>query len=222
MIILVNAKNTIKFSLSTEQMNLLVLLSAWKKGDSIINLPLETLSNESNVTINRQPVDLPNKNSSNLQKVFDITPYCNEYKNELTISSLATQNYGKTYLFVVAFCNSKPIDQFLSSLQEVPMDEIKRKMFKKQTTTEDDDIISTSNALSLQCPVSLIGIGIPTKFKSCMHLNCVDASSMFQMYSHFSIWQCPILTISPEREYTYQQTQESELESDSESENDKK
>ncbi|OUM60543.1 hypothetical protein PIROE2DRAFT_13659 [Piromyces sp. E2] len=105
MIILVNAKNTIKFSLSTEQMNLLsknnssyhilTLLSAWKKGDSIINLPLETLSNESNVTINRQPVDLPNKKSSNLQKVFDITPYCNEYKNELTISSLATQNYGK-------------------------------------------------------------------------------------------------------------------------------
>jgi len=27
-------------------------------------------------------------------------------------------------------------------------------VFKKQTT-EDDDIISTSNALSLQCPVSI-------------------------------------------------------------------
>jgi len=84
-----------------------------------------------------------------------------------------------------------------------------------------------------------------------MHLNCVDASSMFQMYSHFSIWHCPIcnkkcdykdliidgyikniiksipnnvssVTISPEGEYTYQQSHESDYESDSDSDNEKK
>jgi len=38
----------------------LILLSEWKKGDNIINLPLETLSNESHVVVNRQDVDLPN------------------------------------------------------------------------------------------------------------------------------------------------------------------
>jgi len=36
-------------------------------------------------------------------------------------------SYLKTYLFVVVFCNSKSIDQFLSSLEEVPMEEIKGK-----------------------------------------------------------------------------------------------
>jgi len=84
-----------------------------------------------------------------------------------------------------------------------------------------------------------------------MHLNCVDATSMYQMYSHFSIWHCPIcnkkcdykdliidgyikhiinsipnyvssITISPDGEYTYQQDQESDFDSDSDSENEKK
>jgi len=255
-----SSKQNFKFTLSHEQLNsirqnnssyhVLTLLSEWKKGDAIGNLPLETLSNESNVTINKQQVDLPNKKSSNLQKVFDITPYCNEYKNEMIISSLASSNYGKTYLIVVAFCTTKTYEQFLQTLTEIPIDEIKGKMFKKQTENDDDDIISTSNALSLQCPVSLTRIHTPTKFKSCMHLNCVDASSMYQMYSHFSIWHCPVcnkkcnykdliidgyikniintipnyissVTISPEGEYTYQHGQETEIESDNE-ESDKK
>jgi len=56
-----NSKNTIKFSLSHEQMNqikqnnssyhILTLLSEWRKGDNIINLPLVTLSNESNTVL---------------------------------------------------------------------------------------------------------------------------------------------------------------------------
>ena len=99
--------------------------------------------------------------------------------------------------------------------------------------------------------MSLIRIGIPTKFKSCLHLNCIDASSMYQMYSHFSIWHCPVcnkkfdykelvidgyiknilnsipsyissVTISPEGDYTFQQSQESDDESDSYSETEKK
>jgi len=99
--------------------------------------------------------------------------------------------------------------------------------------------------------VSLVRISNPTKFRPCLHLNCVDASSMFQMYSRFSIWHCPVcnkkfdykelvidgyiknilnsipssvssVTISPEGNFTYQQTPESDYESDSNSESEKK
>ncbi|ORY39223.1 hypothetical protein LY90DRAFT_510720 [Neocallimastix californiae] len=254
-------KTSLKFSIQQEQMNLLrqnnsqyhilAFFSEWKKGDITINLPLETPSNESNITINKQPVELPNKKSSNLQKVLDITQYCNELKNEITISSFAQQNYGKTYLFVIIFCSSKTLDQFLGSLKELSIDEVKEKMFKKNKQNVDDDIVSTSNTLSLQCPVSLVRISNPTKFRPCLHLNCVDASSMFQMYSRFSIWHCPVcnkkfdykelvidgyiknilnsipssvssVTISPEGNFTYQQTPESDYESDSNSESEKK
>ncbi|CAI4845943.1 CBM_collapsed_G0053990.mRNA.1.CDS.1 [Saccharomyces cerevisiae] len=79
---------------------------------------------------------------------------------------------------------------------------LKRPKIIKQATTayikrtlneqDDDDIITTSTVLSLQCPISCTRMKYPAKTDQCKHIQCFDALWFLHSQSQVPTWQCPI------------------------------
>ncbi|EDO14512.1 hypothetical protein Kpol_286p5 [Vanderwaltozyma polyspora DSM 70294] len=68
----------------------------------------------------------------------------------------------------------------------------------KQTisTDDDDDLITTSTVMSLQCPVSYTRMKYPAKSINCNHLQCFDALWYLHSQRQIPTWQCPVCQIS--------------------------
>ena len=64
----------------------------------------------------------------------------------------------------------------------------------KRTLNEqdDDDIITTSTVLTLQCPISCTRMKYPAKTEECKHIQCFDALWFLHSQSQVPTWQCPI------------------------------
>jgi E3 SUMO-protein ligase PIAS1 len=57
---------------------------------------------------------------------------------------------------------------------------------------KDDEITTTSIVLSLKCPLTCTRIKVPCRFKTCKHLQCVDARSFLELNAQTPTWQCPV------------------------------
>lgn len=68
---------------------------------------------------------------------------------------------------------------------------------KKTMSEEDeDDLITTSTVLSLQCPISYTRMKYPAQSRSCKHLQCFDALWYLHSQMQVPTWQCPVCSLS--------------------------
>jgi E3 SUMO-protein ligase PIAS1 len=56
----------------------------------------------------------------------------------------------------------------------------------------DPDIVTTSQVLSLKCPLSFMRMEVPCRSHLCTHIQCFDATSYLQLQEQGPQWLCPI------------------------------
>ncbi|KAL2754663.1 hypothetical protein ACRALDRAFT_1076278 [Sodiomyces alcalophilus JCM 7366] len=56
----------------------------------------------------------------------------------------------------------------------------------------DADIVTTSQVLSLKCPLSYMRLELPCRSLICSHIQCFDATSYLQLQEQGPQWLCPI------------------------------
>lgn len=56
----------------------------------------------------------------------------------------------------------------------------------------DADIVTTSQVLSLKCPLSYMRLQLPCRSLICTHIQCFDATSYLQLQEQGPQWLCPI------------------------------
>ena len=62
----------------------------------------------------------------------------------------------------------------------------------QQRALDPDEIVATSQILSLKCPVSWSRLSLPCRGMACTHLQCFDASSYLRLQQQGPQWLCPI------------------------------
>lgn len=76
--------------------------------------------------------------------------------------------------------------------RHVTLDYIKKTMSEE----DEDDLITTSTILSLQCPISYSKMKYPAQSRSCKHLQCFDALWYLHSQMQIPTWQCPVCSIN--------------------------
>ncbi|KAK0549690.1 E3 SUMO-protein ligase pli1 [Tilletia horrida] len=65
---------------------------------------------------------------------------------------------------------------------------------------EDDEIEAGAVKMTLRCPLSAMRIKIPSRSRKCLHRQCFDAETFFQLNEQTPSWSCPVCnqTLNPE------------------------
>jgi E3 SUMO-protein ligase PIAS1 len=66
---------------------------------------------------------------------------------------------------------------------------------RKKSITDDDDIVATSEILTLRDPLSQCKITYPGRSKNCKHNQCFDINTCFLMNQKLPTFTCPICNI---------------------------
>ncbi|KAJ1981973.1 E3 SUMO-protein ligase pli1 [Dimargaris xerosporica] len=99
---------------------------------------------------------------------------------------------SKKMVAVVVGIQTFTVDELLDRLcrdRFVAKDQIVEQL---QGKDGDDEISTTTNVISLTCPLSYIRIEHPCRSNRCNHLQCFDAKSYLQMNELTPTWMCPI------------------------------
>lgn len=137
------------------------------------------------------------KNKVGTAKPADLTPYLRPppAQNVLEIVYAFTKNEFFTYCYIVE--EVLPEELLQEVLKHPKIIKHATLQYIKQTLREeeDDDLVTTSTVMSLQCPVSFTRMKYPAKSIMCKHLQCFDA--LWYIYSQMQIptWQCPVCQI---------------------------
>lgn len=137
------------------------------------------------------------KNKLGTAKPADLTPYLRplSQQNVLEIVYAFTKNEFFTYCYIVE--EVSPENLLQDVLKRPKIIKAATLHYIKQTLSEeeDDDLVTTSTVMSLQCPVSYTRMKYPVKSIMCKHLQCFDA--LWYIYSQMQIptWQCPVCQI---------------------------
>ncbi|CAD6910841.1 unnamed protein product [Tilletia controversa] len=57
---------------------------------------------------------------------------------------------------------------------------------------QDDEIEAGAAKMTLRCPLSAMRIKVPSRSKKCMHRQCFDADTFFQLNEQTPSWNCPV------------------------------
>ncbi len=56
----------------------------------------------------------------------------------------------------------------------------------------DDDVATTTQKVSVSCPLGKMRMQVPCRPSTCSHLQCFDASLFLQMNERKPTWNCPV------------------------------
>ncbi|KAK3301557.1 PINIT domain-containing protein [Chaetomium strumarium] len=109
------------------------------------------------------------------------------YTNNVELTYALTQR--KFYMCLIV-CRAIPIETLVA--------QINKKIRKSSVITEitkkasDPDVVTTSQNLSLKCPLSYMRLKLPCRAIGCNHIQCFDATSYLQLQEQGPQWICPI------------------------------
>ncbi|AQZ16711.1 SIZ1 (YDR409W) and NFI1 (YOR156C) [Zygosaccharomyces parabailii] len=137
------------------------------------------------------------KNKPGTAKPADLTPYLRPptQQNLLEIVYAFTKSEYYIYCYIVE--QITPEDLLKEILQHPKIIKAATLHYIEKTSheEEDDELVTTSTVMTLQCPVSYTRMRYPVKSIMCKHLQCFDA--LWYLYSQMQIptWQCPVCQI---------------------------
>lgn len=137
------------------------------------------------------------KNKPGTAKPADLTPYLRppSQQNLLEIVYAFTKSEYYIYCYIVE--QVTPENLLKEILQHPKIIKAATLHYIKNTLNEeeDEDLVTTSTVMTLQCPVSYTRMRYPVKSIMCKHLQCFDA--LWYLYSQMQIptWQCPVCQI---------------------------
>lgn len=162
------------------------------RGKAVIQFPSphEFQMNNQQIVANVKGI----KNRPGTAKPADITPY------------LGSKNAENKFQFVYAFTTVEYI-LYIYIVRTIPPEAIVQQIlsqskivkaatlyYLKQTIDDDgdDDFITTSTVMSLNCPISCTRMVNPVKSDMCKHIECFDALWFLHSQMQIPTWQCPI------------------------------
>lgn len=136
------------------------------------------------------------KNKPGTAKPANLTPYVKPFTEPNTLEFIYafTKSEFMLYCCIVESINA---DQILQSVLSHPkiLKSATVRQLKKALSEEDDDLVTTSTVLSLQCPISYTRMKYPAKSIMCKHLQCFDALWFLYSQEQVPTWQCPVCPV---------------------------
>ncbi|QLL30712.1 hypothetical protein HG536_0A05270 [Torulaspora globosa] len=136
------------------------------------------------------------KNKLGTAKPADLTPYLRPYpqQNILEVVYAFTKNEYCIYCYIVEVVTPEHLLEEVLKRPKI-IKAATLNYIKKCLSEEEDDLITTSTVMTLQCPVSYTRMRYPVKSIMCNHLQCYDA--LWYIYSQLQVptWQCPVCQI---------------------------
>ncbi|GAV54017.1 hypothetical protein ZYGR_0AK05190 [Zygosaccharomyces rouxii] len=137
------------------------------------------------------------KNKLGTAKPADLTPYLRPptQQNILEVIYAFTKSEYFIYGYIMEQVSPEELLQEVLRHPKILKAATLHYIEKTLNEEEDDDLVTTSTVMTLQCPVSYTRMKYPAKSIMCKHLQCFDA--LWYIYSQMQIptWQCPVCQI---------------------------
>ncbi|TDZ27165.1 E3 SUMO-protein ligase SIZ1 [Colletotrichum sidae] len=132
------------------------------------------------------------KNKPGSTRPVDVTDYLrlkNDNRNAVEFTYALTQKKYYLVLWVCKVTSPQELAEKVKSGNKIPKHAVIQEISKKAA---DTDIVTTSQVLSLKCPISYMRLATPCRSTSCTHIQCFDATSFLQLQEQGPQWLCPI------------------------------
>ncbi|KAM0334097.1 hypothetical protein ACHAQA_001117 [Verticillium albo-atrum] len=133
------------------------------------------------------------KNKPGSTRPVDITDALrfkpSNYENNVELIYALTT---KPFYVAVYLCKTTSVQDLATRIQngkKIPTASVIAEIRKEAA---DTDIVTTSQVLSLKCPLSCMRLAIPCRSYVCTHIQCFDATSYLQLQEQGPQWLCPI------------------------------
>jgi E3 SUMO-protein ligase PIAS1 len=123
---------------------------------------------------------------------------------DLTTALLSRGVYDKAIEFVYALtnevhylaaylCKATSVEQLVTRIaagNKISKDSVLHEF--NDRPQDADELMATSQVLSLKCPLSWVRLSLPCRSMSCSHNQCFDATSYLQLQQQGPQWLCPV------------------------------
>ncbi|CAB4251860.1 similar to Saccharomyces cerevisiae YDR409W SIZ1 SUMO/Smt3 ligase that promotes the attachment of sumo to proteins [Maudiozyma barnettii] len=163
-----------------------------RKGPEEIKFPFlnEISMNGKKITDNVRGI----KNKPGTAKPADLTNFISDNGSNVVeiLYAQTSKDFKATCYLVSEFSPEMLVQQQV--LQRPKISRSVTLSFIKKTLSEesDDDFVTTSMILSLQCPISYTKMKYPAKSAKCDHIQCFDALWYLHSQRQVPTWLCPI------------------------------
>ncbi|KDN68394.1 putative MIZ/SP-RING zinc finger [Colletotrichum sublineola] len=161
--------------LEDRSLRIMVFCAADNSGTQDISFPhqSEIKINGSEVKANLRGL----KNKPGSTRPVDITSY------------LRLKNDNRNLVEFTYALTQKELAEKIKAGKKIPKHKVIEEISKKAA---DTDIVTTSQVLSLKCPLSYMRLDVPCRSVNCSHIQCFDATSYLQLQEQGPQWLCPI------------------------------
>ncbi|KAG0668280.1 hypothetical protein C6P45_004839 [Maudiozyma exigua] len=134
------------------------------------------------------------KNQSGTAKPADVTQYLlDSGSNSIDIIFAQTTSKYIASCFVVQIKSPEDLLQEIIHKRTKIRTDLTLTFIKETLDSEsDDDFVTTSMVLSLQCPISYTKMKYPARSVDCKHLQCFDALWYLHSQQQVPTWSCPV------------------------------
>ncbi|KAF6843300.1 sumo ligase, partial [Colletotrichum musicola] len=131
------------------------------------------------------------KNKPGSTRPVDVTSYLRLKTDNRNLVEFTYALTNKYYLviYVCKITSAQDLAGRIKMGKRIPKHSVIQEISKKAA---DADIVTTSQVLSLKCPLSYMRLDVPCRSTSCSHIQCFDATSYLQLQEQGPQWLCPI------------------------------
>lgn len=160
-------------------------------GDKSIEFPLPNEITINNTVLRENLKGLKNKKGT--VKPVDITEHIRPAGQHNVLEIIYV--YAKVDYYMYCCTVEEKTPEFLidsiKDRQVIPKLETLQ-YIDKMMNDEDDEFVTTSTIMSLQCPISYTRMKLPVKTRKCDHLQCFDAYWFLHSQKQVPTWECPV------------------------------
>ncbi|KAL2271860.1 hypothetical protein VTJ83DRAFT_1231 [Remersonia thermophila] len=110
------------------------------------------------------------------------------YPNNVELTYALTQ---KRFYLTLVVCKTVSIETLVAQIQKkIRKESVVAEIAKK--ASDPDEVVATSQIVSLKCPLTYMRLKLPCRGVSCNHIQCFDATSYLQLQEQGPQWLCPI------------------------------
>lgn len=134
------------------------------------------------------------KNKIGTAKPADLTPYINwpPRTNMLQLAYASKKEEHALFLYLVEMVETEQLVESVLAHPKIVKPATLQYIKQTLQEEEDEDLMTTSTILSLQCPISYCRIKNPVKSIHCRHLQCFDVQWFIESQRQIPTWQCPV------------------------------
>lgn len=135
------------------------------------------------------------KNKPGTAKPADLTKFLKKSPSVLNVLDIIYAQTTKPYLAECFYVKTVPAMKLVENILQRPkVTKATTLRFIKKLLDEesDEDFVTTSMVMSLQCPISYTRMKYPAKSKKCNHIQCFDAQWYLLSQEQVPTWLCPV------------------------------